>query len=105
MNRLRGWGSALWLVLALVVGQHVAVLHDLGHAVEKVGQKDPANPPKPGCGEHFACSQLASGIGHGAVVLPFVASGIAADFAPADRGRRDPARLAYRSRAPPRYSA
>lgn len=99
MKALRRLGFALWLALALVAGQHVAALHDLGHATEKLSQKD-IKPAPSKCGECFACAQLAAGApaalvvfvlapDHGAVTTR-VAQGAAAAIA-----------LAYRSQAPP----
>jgi hypothetical protein len=101
MTRLRRLGLALWLALALLVGQQAVVLHDLGHARESLaGQRDSQVPQK-ACDEHFICAQLASAVGTSLPVVPPVAApgldaGVFLDaVAPAAR------HLAFRSRAPP----
>jgi len=52
---------AAWLALALVAGQQLVLLHALGHAADRIANKDGDAPA--GCKVHFACSQLASAVG------------------------------------------
>jgi hypothetical protein len=103
MSRFRSLGFALWLALALFMGQQVAVLHDLGHASEQLGQKSDTKVPKP-CNEHFACSQLANAVGSNPPTVPQVSSADVRSASSLDQGTSTPARLAYRSRAPPASS-
>lgn len=49
---------AAGLALALVVGQQLVVLHALGHAADRIANKD--SDATATCKVHFACSQLAS---------------------------------------------
>ena len=99
MKALRRLGFALWLALALVAGQHIAALHDLGHATEKLSQKD-IKPAPSKCGECFACAQLVGGAP--AALVVFV---LAPDLGPVasrvEPGAPAAIALAYRSQAPP----
>lgn len=56
MKRWRRVLVAAWLAFALVAGQQLVVLHALGHATDRINDKD----AKTACKVHFACSQLAS---------------------------------------------
>lgn len=58
MKRWRHILVAAWLALALVVGQQLVVLHALGHAADRIANKD--TDATATCKVHFACSQLAS---------------------------------------------
>lgn len=99
MMLFRRLGFALWLALALVAGQHAALLHDLGHASESLAQKHDGKPPPTKCDKHFAFVQ----------VLGAASSGFAIPAVECDAGQSrqadtaaPPARaLAYRSQAPP----
>ena len=99
MKALRRLGFARWLALVLVAGQHAAALHDLGHAAEKLSQKD-SKPAPSKCGEHFACSQLAGGAPATTPSVPPVSCDAPA-FAFLEQGMQCTPALAYRSRAPP----
>jgi hypothetical protein len=101
VNRLRRIFFALWMALAVVVGQQAVAMHDLAHAT---GQKHDTTPGKSTCDKCFACAELASAVGasippvalpDGAPALVHVDSNAAACAAP---------RLAFRSRAPPSRS-
>lgn len=58
MKRWRHILVAAWLALALVVGQQLVVLHALGHAADRIANKD--TDATATCKVHFACSQLGS---------------------------------------------
>ena len=99
MKRWRHILVAAWLALALVAGQQLVLLHALGHAADRIANKDSDAPA--GCKLHFACSQLASAVGaKPAPMLPPVAF---SDAAPTARGVSGGAApfFAFRSRGPP----
>jgi len=101
MNRARRILFALWMALAVVVGQQAVALHDLSHVA---GHKQDSTPGKSTCDKCFACAELSSAVGTSipAVVLP--------DATPVVREQHSDAafctapRLAFRSRAPPKLS-
>lgn len=99
MKSLRRLGFALWLALALVAGQHLALLHDLGHAAESLAQKQDTKPGPSKCDKHFATTQLV-GAASPDVAAPLVACGPAA-FAFLETVAHATRAPAYRSRAPP----
>ena len=103
MKRFRRLGFALWLALALLVGQQAAALHDLGHATAEFAQDkgSPAGAAK--CDKHFLFAQFSGAVGSLCSVPPVSAGDAVAAlfhqaFAPT------PARFAFRSRAPPTFS-
>jgi hypothetical protein len=99
MKALRRLGFALWLALALVAGQHVALLHDLGHASEKLSQKD-SKPAPSKCDQCFACANLAGGAPATVATVPPVACGI--ESSPfVEQAVVASAPLAYQAQAPP----
>ena len=101
MTRLRRLASALWLALALVAGQHAAALHDLGHATERLASKKDWTPAPLACDQCFVCSGLASAA---TATMPalHVPQASSAPAAQADQQcAPTPARLAFRSQAPP----
>jgi hypothetical protein len=100
MKALRRLGFALWLALALVAGQHAAMLHDLGHASEKLADKQGSKPAPTKCGECFACAQLVGGAPATAPSVPPVSNDIPV-FAFHEQGTFAAPVLAYRSQAPP----
>jgi hypothetical protein len=67
MKRWRHVLFAAWLALALVGGQQLVVLHALGHATERIANKDKDATT---CKIHFACSQLASALDGHVPALP-----------------------------------
>jgi len=101
MNRARRIFFALWMALAVVVGQQAVALHDLSHIA---GHKQDSTPGKSTCDKCFACAELSSAVGASipAVALP--------DAVPVAREQHSDAavctapRLAFRSRAPPKLS-
>jgi hypothetical protein len=99
MKSLRRLGFALWLALALVAGQQLMLLHDLGHATEKLAQKQDSKPAPSKCDQHYATSQLVGAAPSGLVVpLDCGATlALAVDGAAVHAARF----LAYRSQAPP----
>ena len=99
MKALRRLGFALWLALALVVGQQAALLHDLGHASEKLTQKD-SKPAPSKCDECFACAQLVGGAPVTVATVPPVACGIEL-FVTLEHVVVASALLAYQAQAPP----
>lgn len=62
MHRLRRLGFALWIALALLVGQQAAALHDLGHATSELSEKG-GKPASATCDQCFLCAQLAGAVG------------------------------------------
>jgi hypothetical protein len=99
MKLFRRFGFALWLALALVAGQHAALLHDLGHAAESLAQKHDGKPQPAKCDKHIALSQFA-GAASTALEIPAVECDTLESFASetvAPLARV----LAYRSQAPP----
>jgi len=99
MRIFRRLGFALWLALALVAGQQAALLHDLGHASEKLAQKQDTKPAPTKCDKHFAFTQL-TGAASASFEIPPVACSLAEFIAP-ETGARAAPTLAYRSQAPP----
>jgi len=99
MKALRRLGFALWLALALVAGQQLALLHDLGHAAEQFAQKHDSKPAPTKCDQHYATSQLV-GAAPAGLVVPLdcgATLALAVDGAAAHAARF----TAYLSRAPP----
>jgi hypothetical protein len=58
MNRIRGILPALWLAVALVLGQQAAQLHELGHAILRLQADSGDQHPSPDTCEK--CSLYAS---------------------------------------------
>jgi hypothetical protein len=101
MKSVRSFAGILWLALALLVGQQAAALHDLGHATEKLSHKQDSKTPPASCDQCFACAELSGAVGVTVPVLPVVAACTPHAVDPITRSVASPARLAYRSRAPP----
>jgi hypothetical protein len=103
MRSLRHLGFALWLALAVVVGQQAAALHSLAHANESLSHKKGV-PAQSQC---ETCSQLAGFAGamgaHCAATSVVDASPPRA-LLPRERLADLSTRLAYLSRAPPALS-
>ena len=100
MKPLRRLGTALWLALALLVGQQAAALHDLGHAIQKVEHKG-STPSSNTCDECFACAQLGAAVG---IEPPAIPQGEATDALPQVATWTSPStepRLAFLSTGPP----
>ena len=100
MKALRRLGFALWLAIALVVGQHAAALHDLAHVSGKATHKQDSKSSAAKCGECFACAQLAGGAAPTFAAVPPVSCD-APIVAFIERGAATTPSLGYRSRAPP----
>jgi hypothetical protein len=100
MKRFRKLGFALWLALALLVGQQASALHELGHATAEFAQDKGTPPDSSKCDKHFLFAQSSGAVGTFSFV-PAVSAGavIAAlvyqAFAPTAT------RLAFHPRAPP----
>ena len=100
MKRFRKLGFALWLALALLVGQQAAALHELGHATAEFAQDKGKPSDSSKCDKHFLFAQFSGAVGTFSSV-PVVSAGevVAAlvyqAFAPAAT------RFAFNSRAPP----
>ena len=101
MRSIRRLASILWLALALLVGQQAAALHDLGHATGQLSHKQDSKTAPVLCDLCFACAQLSGAVGATMPVLPAVAACAPRAADPLTPGVASPARLAYRSRAPP----
>lgn len=98
-RRLRHLGFVLWLAFALVAGQQLVLLHELGHAAESLAQKQDSKPNPAKCDQHYATSQL-TGAAPAGLVVP-LACGDSHASAAASTAWRAPHFLAYLSRAPP----
>ena len=100
MTRTRRIFFALWMALAVVMGQQAVAMHDLAHAT---GHKQESTPGKTTCDKCFACAELASAVG---TSIPPVAPLDAAPhcFHPEhDAAVSTALRVAYLSRAPPAF--
>jgi hypothetical protein len=99
MKRWRHLVVAAWLALALVAGQQLVLLHALGHAADRMANKDSDAPA--GCKLHFACSQLASAVG--AKAVPSLPPVVFSEAIPASRtaSRGAAPIVAFLSRGPP----
>ena len=104
MKALRRLGVVLWLALALVLGQQAAVVHDLGHASEKLAHKQDSKPANPKCDQHFACAQVGAGGAPPAAYVLHLDNGHAAPHERIARHRASREVLAYLSRGPPAAS-
>ena len=100
MARLRRFGFALWLALAVLAGQHAALLHDLAHATERAPAKD-SSPAKQACAKCFACANLAGGAAPAAPALHIAAADRAEPAHRATLPAPAATRFAFHSRAPP----
>ena len=101
MRPRRHLGFALWLALALVVGQQAAALHALGHATEKASRKNEATPAKTQC---ETCTQLAGfsgAMGAHVQVPPTVIAHAPRALIKLDASIRPAQHLAFHPRAPP----
>jgi hypothetical protein len=100
MKRFRKLGFALWLALALLVGQQAAALHELGHATAEFAQHKGTPSDSSKCDNHFLFAQFSGAVGTFSSV-PVVSAGevvatlVYQAFAPAAT------RLAFQPRAPP----
>ena len=101
MKPIRRLASILWLALALLVGQQAAALHDLGHATGKLTHKQDSNKAPVSCDQCFACAELSGAVGVTVPELPVVAACPPRAAETLSPGAAFPARLAYRSQAPP----
>jgi hypothetical protein len=101
MIRLRRIATVFWFALALLIGQHAAALHDLGHATEQFSQKKHSRHIPASCDKCFACAELsgAAGASTPAVAIPAAANEV--PVATNETGVACAPRLAFRSRAPP----
>ncbi|HEX3096979.1 MAG TPA: hypothetical protein VHQ02_04635 [Usitatibacter sp.] len=90
---------ALAVAVALLFGEQVAALHDLGHAVDQIAHKGslPASP----CDQCFACAQLAGAVGTSLPVIPTVPLERGAPIERPSTGIFAAPRLAFLSRGPP----
>src|SRR5882672_5514652 len=101
MTRFRRLASALWLALALMVGQQAAALHELGHATERLASKKDSVPAPQSCDQCFVCSGLSSAATPTMLALQ---APQASSHEPAQVDQQcapTPSRLAFRSQAPP----
>ena len=101
MKPIRRIALALWLALALLVGQQAAALHDLGHATGQLSHNQDSKTAPATCDQCFACAELSGAVGVTMPVLAVIAACTPPAAEPVVPGAAIPARLAYRSRAPP----
>jgi hypothetical protein len=99
MSCLRRLGFALWLALALVAGQHAALLHELGHATEQLSHQQDSKPAPLTCDKHFTSAQFVGATSQGVAIPPVDCEPLAIAFHEAPAGARHAP--AYRSQAPP----
>ena len=101
MRPIRRLASIFWLALALLVGQQAAALHDLGHATQRLLHKQDSKTPPVSCNQCFACAEISGAVAITVPDVPVVVSCPPRAADPVTHGVAFPARLAYRSRAPP----
>ena len=101
MKSTHRFAAAFWLALALLVGQQAAALHDLGHATERLAQRQDSKTPPASCDQCFACAELSSAVGVVPAVLPRVSAGIPVTCFDHDAAIVVAPLLAFRSQAPP----
>jgi hypothetical protein len=100
MIRIRRVAATLFLALAVLLGQHAAALHGLGHATEELSRKQGSLPPH-ACDQCFACAQLAGGATPALPTIPAVDLAFDHPFFFLECGTVAVPHLAFRSRAPP----
>jgi len=105
MRGMRHFASSLWLALALVLGQHAALLHDFGHALKRI-QSSTQQDQHPGSDTCDKCSLYAPFTGAAGAYVAAVALAPAAFVAALFAFTPAPSRtvVSSRSRAPPRIS-
>lgn len=101
MKYLRHLGILCGLALAVVLGQHAAVLHDLGHVTGQWSHRQDSKPAPTKCDECGLAAELSSALGTTAIAVPFVASVSPRPVARPDLGVHTATRIAFESRAPP----
>jgi hypothetical protein len=85
---------SLCLMVSLLLGQQLALWHDVGHLDAKA-------PASYDCDTHYLCSQVGGGpVSTPAAIAPDNGASPAASFI-RQRDASIPARLAYRAQAPP----
>jgi hypothetical protein len=105
MKPLRRIVAFLLLALALVAGQQAVALHDIAHVTGDESQHDGSKPGPSKCDKCFACAELSGAVGVAAVSLPPVLAARVLPLASLDLGAPATTRVAFRSRAPPAFSA
>ena len=100
---LRALLTALWLSIAMLVGQQAAALHELAHATDNLGSTKQL-PPAQHCDQCLALAGLDAGLGTATFAIPAIAAASPAPPAQPIAARLSAPRLSYRSRAPPSYS-
>lgn len=103
MKRPRHILIAFGLALALLLGQHGAALHALGHAVDVFTQKD-STPAPSKCADHSLFSTIGAAVGSKPPVAAFVAAVTQVATAPLLASATLAARFSFHSRAPPTLS-
>ena len=102
MGRARRFLAAAWLAFALVLGQQLVALHALGHATDRIVNKDKDSTAA--CKVHFACSQLANAMGTSASALPPLPLAQHAVAVASERPSHAAPAFAFLSRGPPAAS-
>lgn len=91
----------LLLVVALIAGQHAALVHAVSHLAAAVAsQSEPGLPPGKVCGECLTSSHFAAALPSGGVIMPD-ATGVILLRARAGTFDLPVAVLGFQSRAPP----
>jgi hypothetical protein len=98
MSRIRRIFFALWMALAVVLGQQAVALHDLAHVA---GHKQDSTPGKDTCDKCFTCAQLSGALGTSLPAIPAPTADDAAPIVVLALAAPAPARFAYHSQAPP----
>jgi hypothetical protein len=98
MSRIRRIFFALWMALAVVLGQQAVALHDLAHVA---GHKQDSTPGKDTCDKCFTCAELAGAVGSDIPALPWISATCAPPTTVVVLAAPTPARFAYQAQAPP----
>lgn len=103
MKHLHRLSVALWLSLALLVGQQAAALHALSHATDQVTHKQDSKPLSSSCDQCSAFSQLSGAVTASVPSVALIAGAVAILHVARSHGPTV-SWLAFRSRAPPAVS-
>lgn len=97
---MRRLATALWLALALLLGQQGAALHALEHAGDRHAPEQQV-PPESGCDLCVATAPLTGAVAATAPNVPVVSAAPPRAVAPTTREAPAAATVYFHSRAPP----
>jgi hypothetical protein len=104
MKHMRHVAVLLWLALAFAVGEQAALLHDLGHATQRLSQRQDSNPAPAKCDECRLYAPFSASLGSKAPVAPLVTAATPLPMAAAPAGASLARRIHFRAQAPPTFS-